>query len=452
MRKIMKFIMALQIVIHSAGFLTACLKKYHYMNNIWVISSGTINDKSFNQSVWEGASKYLVSQGGQPALSNWQNSKIRASYFEPVGLTPAEFKAAYITASIAGAKTLILPGFIHGNTIGWASTLANNVIFIDGSGQNIHKNMEQKGSLADNIVGILFQKEIAGFLAGFVTTMWLNLHQTEFNGQLRIGTYGGMDNPIGVSNYLWGFLLSADIFNEIINNNSVYPNLHELKQDILTLLQGINPALTVLQPIRKAQTVLNKNESWFSQSFNQGDGKVISDYLISKKANVIFPVAGPQTQDTIDRIKYNEANTKVVGVDTAQSEIYGDQYIITSGLLNIAQATEDALTNIYSSACSYQANSKTWDNSKTTNNCWINTDQSSKTNANWLGVEKTKWIDNKIISYINKDQKLMKLATAVGTVYSKINQLHFVDTLALTYETQQTLKKAVLLMLEYGLK
>ncbi|WP_283272787.1 BMP family ABC transporter substrate-binding protein [Spiroplasma sp. SV19] len=312
--------------------------------------------------------------------------------------------------------------------------------------------MDQKAPWADNIVGILFQKEIAGFLAGFVSAMWLNLHQTEFNRQLNIGTYGGMDNPIGVSNYLWGFLLSADVFNEIINKNSVYSNLQQLKQDILNLLQAINPDIIELQPIKKVQTVLNKNESWFSQSFNQGDGKVISDYLISKKAHVIFPVAGPQTQDTIDRIKYNQAKTKVVGVDTAQSKIYGDQYIITSGLLNIAQATEDTLTNIYSPSCGYQIDSKTWNKDKKTNNCWINTDQSSKTNINWLGVEKTKWIDNKIITYINKDAKLTKLAAAVGAVYTKIKQLHFVDTLALTYETQQTLKKAVLLMLENSLK
>ncbi|WP_283272814.1 hypothetical protein [Spiroplasma sp. SV19] len=58
--------MALQIIISSASFLTACLKKYHYMSNIWVISSSTINDKSFNQSAWEGASKYIVSQFERP--------------------------------------------------------------------------------------------------------------------------------------------------------------------------------------------------------------------------------------------------------------------------------------------------------------------------------------------------------------------------------------------------
>ncbi|WP_425380383.1 BMP family ABC transporter substrate-binding protein [Spiroplasma endosymbiont of Stenodema calcarata] len=452
MRKIMRILMALQVVLTTASFLTAFFKKYYYISNIWVIISGTINDKSFNQSAWEGASKYIVSQLEQPVPTNWQDSKFRASYFEPLGLTPAEFKAAYITARIAGAQTMILPGFIHGDTIGTAAAIADNVIFIDGSGQNVHQNMAQTSPWADNIVGILFQKEIAGFLAGFATAMWLNLNQVEFNNKLNIGTYGGMDNPIGVSNYLWGFLLSADIFNEIINDSSSYFNLHQLKQDILNLIKAIDPTITILQPINKVQTVLNKNESWFSQSFNQGDGKVNSDYLISKKANIIFPVAGPQTQDTIDRIKYNKVSAKVVGVDTEQSKIYGDQYIITSGLLNIAQATEDALLNIYSSTCGYNNTTHDWNLSNKTKNCWINTDQSSETNPNWLGIEKTKWINDKMISYLEKDSKLIKLASAVGKVYTKIKQLHFTDTLALTYEGQNTLKKTVLLMLEDALK
>ncbi|MFU0252014.1 BMP family ABC transporter substrate-binding protein [Spiroplasma sp. Moj] len=452
MKKIIKILMALQIGTTSASFLTSCVKKYQYMYDIWVITSGgSINDKSYIQSAWEGASKYIVSQFTQvSSMTQWRDSPLRASYFEPNGIIPGEFKAAYITASIAGAKTLILPGFSHANTIGWAANLVDNVIFIDGSGQNVHKNMDPDGPLADNIVGILFQKEIAGFLAGLVTTIWLNLHQTEFQQQLNIATYGGMDNPVGVSNYLWGFLLSADVFNEIIKNDVRYPNLHQLMTDILAIIKNINPKINNLLPIRKVQEVLNDNESWFSQSFNQGEGKVISDYLITKKASIIFPVAGPQTQDTIDRIKYNKTKTKVVGVDTAQSQIYGDEYIITSGLLNITQATEDALSNIYSTTCSYNNVTKQWDN-KQLDSCWINTDQSSKTNSNWLGIEKTKWINDSIINYINNDAKITKLTTTIGMIYDQIKQEHFTDTLKLTYQKQNKVKTKLLETLEKGL-
>ncbi|GAA6238036.1 MAG: hypothetical protein SPLM_01590 [Spiroplasma phoeniceum] len=141
-----------------------------------------MNDKSYIQSAWEGASKYIVSQFTQvSSMTQWQDSPLRASYFEPNGITPGEFKAAYITASIAGVKTLILPGFSHANTIGWAANLVDNVIFIDGSRQNVHKNMDPYGLLADNIVGILFQKEIVGFLAGLVQQYDLICIKQNFN-------------------------------------------------------------------------------------------------------------------------------------------------------------------------------------------------------------------------------------------------------------------------------
>lgn len=453
MKKLIKILMTFQMTATSVCVLVACVKKYQYICDIWVISSGgPINDKSFIQSAWEGASKFIVAQEAKFSSKNWQNSKLRASYFEPNGITPSEFKTAYITASIAGAKTLILPGFSHGNAIGWATKLTNNIIFIDGNRQNVHENMDSNAPIVNNIVRILFQKEIASFLAGFVTAMWLNLQQIEFKKQLNIATYGGVDNSIGVSNYLWGFLLSADVFNEIIKIDSSYPRLRQLREDILAIIKKINPKIRTLLPINKVQTVLNNNESWFSQSFNQGEGKIISDYLINKKASIIFSVAGPQTQDTIDRIKYNKTNTKVVGVDTAQSQIYGDEYIITSSLLNVAQATENALSNIYSPKCHYNKITKKWENGKyQKNNCWINTDQSSKTNPDWLGIEKTKWIDDSIINYIKNDKKIAKLTAKIGIIYEQIKQLHFIDTLQLTYETQNKLKTNLIKDLENGL-
>ncbi|WP_253301296.1 hypothetical protein [Spiroplasma endosymbiont of Phyllotreta cruciferae] len=55
----------------------------------------------------------------------------------------------------------------------------------------------------------------------------------------------------------------------------------------------MNPKVNTLQPIGKVQNVVKSNESWFSQSFEVGHGKDISDELISRKANIIFPVAGP---------------------------------------------------------------------------------------------------------------------------------------------------------------
>ncbi|WP_374695808.1 hypothetical protein [Spiroplasma endosymbiont of Polydrusus formosus] len=82
-----------------------------------------MTDASFNESVWDGASKYVVLQQDEEVyFSELKISHWRASYFEPASSqTPSYFKTAYATAHIAGAKTLILSGFVHGNTIGWAA-------------------------------------------------------------------------------------------------------------------------------------------------------------------------------------------------------------------------------------------------------------------------------------------------------------------------------------------
>ncbi|WP_374695810.1 hypothetical protein [Spiroplasma endosymbiont of Polydrusus formosus] len=39
--------------------------------------------------------------------------------------------------------------------------------------------------------------------------------------------------------------------------------------------------------------------------------------------SIIFHVTCSQTQDKIDRIKYNKSAAKIIGVDIEQSKIYG---------------------------------------------------------------------------------------------------------------------------------
>ncbi len=193
-------------------------KKYTFDSDIWVITdAGTITDASFNESAWDGASKYVVSQK-DPKVSavDWKKSNWRASYFEPANQTPSDFRAAYVTANIAGAKTIILQGFAHGNTIGWAAEVAQNIIYIDGSSQNIHLGMDATRPLAKNIIGITYEAESSGFFARIAAALWLNANQERYPDGLKIATYGGMDNPGAVSNYMWGFIVAADIFNTII--------------------------------------------------------------------------------------------------------------------------------------------------------------------------------------------------------------------------------------------
>jgi basic membrane protein A len=432
MRKLLSVFVVATLLNGSSLFLVACAKKYYFDSNIWVITdAGIVTDASFNESAWDGASKYVVlhkrikkfyhqSEKQVPIELVIMNQQVKQTQTQP-----SEFKTAYLTAYIAGAKTLILPGFVHGNTVGWGAEIVDNLIYIDRSSQNIHLGMDPQKPLATNVVGISYEAESSGFFVGIATALWLNSNQSKYPSGLKISTYGGMDNPGAVSNYMWGFLVVADIFNAIISDSN-FPNLFKIRSDILAQVQKINPAITALKEIEKVQNVVKNNESWFSQSFEVGHGKDISDELLSRGASIIFPVAGPQTQDTIGRIKYNKSPAKVIGADTEQSKIYGKDIIVTSALKEIATSTQEALQNIYSDKCGYSSNSNTWDNNQVTSECWINTDQSSIQHPTWTGIETTKSINEDTVNFIHnktddltKDTAFDKIIKVLQDVYSR---------------------------------
>lgn len=260
MRKLLSFLTVSTLITTSGTSLVACAKKYTFDSDIWVVTdAGTITDASFNESAWDGASKYVVSQK-EPKIpaAEWKKSNWRASYFEPASQTPSDFKTAYVTANITGAKTIILTGFAHDNTIGWAAEVAQNIIYIDGSSQNIHLGMDITRPLAKNIIGITYEAESSGFFSRIAAALWLNANQERYPDGLKIATYGGMDNPGVVSNYMWSFIVAADIFNTIINDSS-FPKLYQIKNDILKQVQKMNPKVTTLQPIGKVQDVVKSN-------------------------------------------------------------------------------------------------------------------------------------------------------------------------------------------------
>lgn len=464
------------IIFTIINTIITCTKKYKFDNIIWVITDGGgILDFSFNESAWNGASEYIVSikdsKNFDKNIDNkWKHSKWRANYFETFSQTISDFKTAYTMANIMGAKTMILPGCNHNNTIGWAAGQINNIIYINGSGQKIHINMNKKKSFAKNILGLLYYTETSGFYAGIASAIYLNAHQTEYNSfkNLKGATYGGMDNPNVVSNYMWGFLIALDIFNIIIEGNKfLYPNLTQLKNQIFIMVHKLNHNINNLKKIIKAQNVLDSKESWFSQSFELGQGKDITNYLLNKtkQSNVIFPVAGPQIQDTINIIKYSKNkmnNTKVIGVDTKQSQIYNNKYIITSALKNIQLSIFESLNNIYSENCGYNNKIKTWNYNKfNSSKCWINTDQSSKDHINWIGIESTNLMPNHIINQIHNNdittkktdfdkigEILSQLYNIGNSKYTKISSPIFYDTLKKTYNSQNAVKTYILKEIE----
>lgn len=153
---------------------------------------------------------------------------------------------------------------------------------------------------------------------------------------------------------------------------------------------------------------------------------------------------------------------KVVGVDTEQSKIYGEEIIVISALKEIATSTSEALKNNYSSTCGYQENDKTWDNREATTDCWINTDQSSIQHPTWTGIEKTKAINGDTVAFIHnetdehaKDTVFDKIFEVLQDVYSRgiegqppVAAQVFSKTLINTYQSRDKLKDYILNAIE----
>ncbi|WP_253301297.1 hypothetical protein [Spiroplasma endosymbiont of Phyllotreta cruciferae] len=156
---------------------------------------------------------------------------------------------------------------------------------------------------------------------------------------------------------------------------------------------------------------------------------------------------------------------KVIGVDTEQSKIYGEEIIVTSALKEIATSTSEALKNIYLSTCGYQENNKIWDNSKATSDCWINIDQSSIQHPTWTEIEKTKAINADTVTFIHnetdehaKDTVFDKIFEVLQDVYSRgisgqppVAAEAFSHTLTNTYQSSDKLKNYILNAIEAAL-
>lgn len=89
MRKLLSVFVAATLLNGSSLFIVACAKKYYFDSNIWVITdAGIVTDATFNESAWDGASKYVISQKDKEILpSEWKKSYHRTSYYESASQT-----------------------------------------------------------------------------------------------------------------------------------------------------------------------------------------------------------------------------------------------------------------------------------------------------------------------------------------------------------------------------
>ena len=232
----------------------------------------------------------------------------------------------------------------------------------------------------------------------------------------------GGDSPAGVDNYMLGYLSAFAMWNQgvsdlMTNNMSPWANLLgkfivnyqqqstkpttqwspsdkkylQAKFGLTNYQAGADGGLTPASSTPKITSIKygGTNNNWFTNSFRQGDGKVISQTLLGEGANLLFPVAGLETADAVNAIRNKYPNSAkhpryVMGADTDASQIYGNT-ILDSALKNIRKATDDVLGDVAEGKPAKTYSNPNWQGVKWNSGITLPTTEKSSFNIdNWV--------------------------------------------------------------------
>ncbi|AOG60581.1 ribose/galactose ABC transporter substrate-binding protein [Spiroplasma helicoides] len=342
MKKLISILMSSAVVASSAATAIACGKTQKVFRDIYLITdAGKLNDKSFNESAYSGANKFL-SEVYYPAKGVADADRLSSvAAIEPKDLNSLD--QAYNEAVKAGAKNLVLPGFHH--AVEGAYKAAEAVKANDGSAIILDSSYNK----FDNQIGLIYRGDVSGFYAGVAAIVWSinNSNYDESSNTVKLATYGGVHNNSAVDSFMLGFEAAIAWYNKIDNEAKKTLGLKDEDKSYKVKADRVASQQTLPN-----QSGSDANDSkWFTGSFLVGSGKTISDALVQEKADVIMPVAGGQTDDTLKSIKEKTAKTMLVGVDTDQVEAYTNfqDKFITSAEKSLASTTAIALghTKLY---------------------------------------------------------------------------------------------------------
>ncbi len=198
-----------------------------------ITDTGGVDDRSFNQTVWEGFQQAEEELGIEIAVLESESE--------------ADFDPNIRAFIDRGCDLIVTVGFLLGDATAEAAEANPDQLFaiVDFAFED---------ETYDNVREILFETDEAGFLAGYVAA------GTSESG--IIGTYGGINIPT-VSIFMDGYLAGAEYYNE------------EHGADVV--VEG-----------------WDGQDGLFTGDFeSQDEGRRVTDSLLEQGADVIMPVAGP---------------------------------------------------------------------------------------------------------------------------------------------------------------
>ena len=268
-----------------------------------VAAEGSIEDQSFNQQAWEALK--LVNT----------DAKASSNAFQPNTADASVLKRTINSAVDLGAETIVAPGFTMSEPIKAFNEEGGvndaNFVIID----DVPTGAD--GNEFSNVASITFDTQEAGFMAGYLASIYLEeLGDTD----PTIGMFGGGPFP-GVTDFMVGVVSGVEHY----NTHNAQANL-----------------------VKFAMTSDNQNLT--NTGFTPGGGSTISNTLLTAGADILMAVAGPQTADAADAIKASQRRdeVKLIGVDVDQSATLSDHadLFLTSILKNIRTMTEAVLNKV----------------------------------------------------------------------------------------------------------
>ena len=149
-----------------------------------VTDVGTIDDESFNQACWEGVVAYT------------EANNLKCQYYQPAADSTDERINSVDQAVSDGAKVIVCPGYLFGETMAAVQDIYPDVSFIavDVSAADLGTDAKE------NLYCAVFGEEQAGYLAGYAAVK---------DGYTKLGFLGGMAVP-AVQRYGYGFVQGED--------------------------------------------------------------------------------------------------------------------------------------------------------------------------------------------------------------------------------------------------
>ena len=269
-----------------------------------VTDSGDITDQSFNQTTYEACKEWAADNGSD------------FNYYKPESDSDEARNASVDQAVADGANVIVLPGYMFAATIVEQSEMYPDVKFIapdvsagdiceKGVGEGYTYNPDDYEVTdyynADNVYCCTYQEEDSGYMAGYAAVKF---------GYKHLGFLGGMSVP-AVTRFGYGYIQGAD----------------EAAKEL-----GITDEVEL-------EYVCG------GQFYGDADITAYMDtWYGSKGVEVVFACGGGIYTSAAEAAA--KVDGKVIGVDSDQSGIIGEDITVTSAMKGLAPTVKTALDAI----------------------------------------------------------------------------------------------------------